>query len=255
MKGRITTYLTVCPIRAKPDDKSELVSQILFGECAEVIDKHKGDWIKVRMEYDAYEGWTDKKLFIPATDSMPGPPALSLDLFQNVFSDDASTWITIGAELPRFDGMTTYIEGRKFRFSGQAVFPDQMNPDSESIEKIARKMINVPYLWGGRTPAGVDCSGFTQLVFKCVGIKLNRDSGQQAMQGSSVDFVSTAQTGDLAFFTKETEQISHVGIVLSDGNIIHASGKVRIDSIDHYGIFNRDIQEYTHRLRIIKRYL
>lgn len=112
----------------------------------------------------------------------------------------------------------------------------------------------MPYLWGGRTPFGIDCSGFSQLVYKCAGIQIDRDSKDQAHQGAVVDFVSMSKPGDLAFFSKASEQITHVGIVLPDDEIIHASGKVRIDTLDHYGIFNNDIQEYTHRLKIIKRY-
>ena len=255
MKGKLTTLLTICPVRSKPDDTSELVNQILFGEEVIVLDKGKNDWLKIRSEYDGYVGWVDQKQFVPS-DSGRQKVFYCADLFESVFGDEKSTWITLGAELPDFDGMTSTLGGYKFRFSGQAIIPGQINGDlKEGIERIARKLLNAPYLWGGRSPAGIDCSGFTQIVFKCIGIPLLRDAKDQATQGEIVDFASSAISGDLAFFTKHTEKISHVGIVLPNNKIIHASGHVRIDTYDHYGIFNNEIQQYTHRLKIIKRYL
>ena len=99
----------------------------------------------------------------------------------------------------------------------------------------------------------MDCSGFTQVVYKCLGFQLKRDSIEQAEQGEAIDFINLARSGDLAFFSKASEKITHVGIMLNANKIIHASGSVRIDTVDHYGIFNEELQEYTHRLKIIKR--
>ena len=110
-------------------------------------------------------------------------------------------------------------------------------------------------LWGGRGPLGIDCSGFTQMVLKINGIKIMRDASQQSTQGNIVNFISEAQAGDLAFFDNEEEEIVHVGIILKNNKIIHASGKVRIDNIDHYGIFNKNSNSYTHKLRLIKNYI
>lgn len=160
----------------------------------------------------------------------------------------------MGAELPAYDGMISKLAEVNYRFSGQAIKSEDMQVDGELIEKLARRLINTPYLWGGRTPLGIDCSGFTQLIYKCVGLAILRDAKDQATQGETIDFVTAARPGDLAFFTKTTEKITHVGIILPDMQIIHASGHVRIDAMDHYGIFNREIEEYTHRLKIIKRY-
>lgn len=242
-------------MRLKPDDTSEMTSQVLFGESAIIVEKGKNDWIKIRCDYDHYEGWADSKQFVEMKEE-GGERFYCQDLFANIFGDQHSTWITLGAELHDYDGMTAQIGGQTFRFSGVAAQPSQLNGNqSENIEKIARKLLNTPYLWGGRSPSGLDCSGFTQLVFKCVGISLLRDAKDQVGQGEIVDFASSALAGDLAFFTKDTEAISHVGIVLGDNKIIHASGQVRVDSYDHYGIFNNEIQQYTHRLKIIKRYL
>ncbi len=254
LKGRVTTILTVCPIRAKADDASEMVSQLLFGETASIIDKQKDSWCKIRLDNDGYEGWIDQKQLTPVSASKREDVSVSVELFEKIFADKASTWITLGAELADFDGMVSRIDDQRFRFSGQAIKAKELEPDPELIEKLAKRLLNTPYLWGGRTPLGIDCSGFSQLVFKCAGISILRDAKDQATQGETIDFVSAAKLGDLAFFTKKTDRITHVGIVLDDMEIIHASGKVRIDKMDHYGIYNPEIEEYTHRLKIIKRY-
>jgi cell wall-associated NlpC family hydrolase len=135
-----------------------------------------------------------------------------------------------------------------------SVIDSANNPPTENnIINIATKYINAPYLWGGRTPFGIDCSGFVQMVFRFLGIKLYRDAYQQAEQGRMVEFINQTQTGDLAFFDNKHKRIIHVGIILPDRKIIHASGQVRIDTMDHYGIFNADTNSYSHKLRVIRR--
>ena len=250
----ITTRLAVCPIRVRPDETSEMVTQLLFGEKAVVIDKKKESWLKISLHYDGYEGWIDSKMVISSTMTSDHPTSYSVDTFGQVFSDERSTWISLGSDLPLYDGMMCELGGTSYRFSGQAIKASDAIPSGERIEKIAKKLVNAPYLWGGRTPLGIDCSGFTQLIYKCTGVKIKRDAKDQALQGEMIDFVSQSKLGDLAFFSKKTEKITHVGIILDDQSIIHASGRVRIDTLDHYGIFNEEIQEYTHRLKIIRRY-
>ncbi len=254
LKGKVTTVLTVCPLRAKPDDASEMITQLLFGESATVLQQHKKNWTKIKLDYDGYEGWIDTKQLTKIKERKSVGSAYSLELFDTIFADKKSTWITMGAELPAYDGMISKLAEVNYRFSGQAIKSEDMHVDGELIEKLARRLINTPYLWGGRTPLGIDCSGFTQLIYKCAGLAILRDAQDQATQGETIDFVTVAQPGDLAFFTKATEKITHVGIILPDMQIIHASGHVRIDAMDHYGIYNREIEEYTHRLKIIKRY-
>ena len=244
--------LSVCPIRAKPNDTSEMVSQLLFGERVEILEKYKSNWIKIKCVNDDYMGWMDPKqlMTIPEDDI---PVAIALEMSQPIWCDGLSTYITIGAELPLYDGMTSKIAGHTYRYSGQAIQLDQLNRSSLYLDKLVKKWLNAPYLWGGRSPFGVDCSGFTQVVYKCMGFNLMRDSSQQAQQGDTVDFIEQAQVGDVAFFSKSTDQITHVGIILEGQKIIHASGSVRIDTIDHYGIYNDELDQYTHRLKIIKR--
>jgi cell wall-associated NlpC family hydrolase len=117
----------------------------------------------------------------------------------------------------------------------------------------AMKFVNSPYIWGGRIPSGIDCSGFVQLVYKIHGVKIPRDSWQQAETGETVSFIEETVPGDLVLFDNERGRISHVGMILSRGLVIHASGRVRIDTIDHQGIYKNDIKGYSHRLRTIRR--
>jgi cell wall-associated NlpC family hydrolase len=131
----------------------------------------------------------------------------------------------------------------------------QQTQSASNINYITRQFLNVPYLWGGKTPFGIDCSGFSQIVVRCIGINLHRDAYQQAEQGKVVSFLEEVQTGDLAFFDNEEGRITHVGIMLNSHSIIHASGKVRLDNIDSYGILDAENRNYSHKLRIIKRLL
>lgn len=249
--------LSIIPIRAEPSDKAEMVSQLLFGECYNILIK-KSKWYKIKTAFDNYEGWISEnqhysiqeKIFSRIT-TEKHPVALDLVQTATVFHE--STLILMGSTLPYYDGMHFKINGSQYNFFGQAVFPEHPLSFEKVVEKCALKLLKTPYLWGGRSPFGIDCSGFTQIVFKVLGIALKRDAYQQAEQGSLVDFIELAKEGDLAFFENETGRVTHVGIVLSEQKIIHASGCVRIDKIDHFGIFNIDTKKYSHKLKFIKR--
>ncbi len=247
-----STLLAACSIHAKPSCQSKLVTQLLFGERVKVIRRDKGSWALIQCLNDGSEGWINWHQLILIKQEHQSV-SICLDLIGTVFSDHRTTLLTMGAELYDFDGMTGKINQEKFRFSGQAIDRDMASPQSDFIARIGRKLLNVPYMYGGRTPLGIDASGFTQLVFKCCGINLSRTSKQQSEEGQVVDFISTAQPGDLAFFNTHTEDIDHVGILIGEGKIIHAFGQVRIDKVDHYGIFNALSEQYSHRLKIIKR--
>jgi cell wall-associated NlpC family hydrolase len=251
--------LSVVPIRSTSSDSSEMVSQLLFGEMVEVIGRKGKNWSKVRCTWDNYIGWVDTKQIKPITpaeyEEYQNNFACSIELMQGAMTKEHSVPVTIGASLPKYDGMNFSLNGTNYTFSGQAVAPSDLEPSSELLTKIARRYLYAPYQWGGRSPFGIDCSGLTQIIFKMIGIKLPRDAAQQVEVGEIVDFVEQAQAGDLAFFENKKGAITHVGLLLEDGKIIHASGQVRIDKVDHFGIFNVDTEKYTHKLRVAKRVL
>jgi cell wall-associated NlpC family hydrolase len=182
---------------------------------------------------------------------------MATETFNIVSRND--TWgnklIVPGSNLPYFQKLYKDFKIGEFDYSLNGAY-SEMNPNKpmrESIIDYALKFFNAPYLWGGRTPYGIDCSGLTQIVYKLNGIKLPRDASQQVLTGDTLSFVEEALPGDLAFFGDEEGLITHVGIIWKHHKIIHASGRVRIDNVDHQGIYNEELKRYTHSLRTIKR--
>ncbi|MGB1248836.1 MAG: NlpC/P60 family protein [Chitinophagales bacterium] len=242
--------VSVSPLRSDKADSSEMISQLLFGECCEVLEQVE-NWWKVKCVYDNYEGWLDSKQVMAIQNPIESEH-LAFQLAHSCTYKDESIPLLLGSSLPAFDGMNFKIEKAKYIYNGKSL-PTSLDNQSR-LKKIAIKYLNAPYLWGGRSPFGIDCSGLTQMVYKFLGKKLPRDAYQQAELGSPLSFVAEAQLGDLAYFGKE-EKITHVGIVWEDGQILHASGKVRLDVLDHMGIYNRETKKYTHQLKVIKRIL
>lgn len=248
--------LSIVPCRKEPASTSEMVSQLLFGETYTIIEDRE-DWIQVTTNYDNYPCWISGKQHTRLRDAdfkNLQNSTLSSELIQVVNqSDNQSVFpITIGATLPNFKNGTLHIGDLNFSFEGQT---SDLNTKKtvQNIKETAYLFLNAPYLWGGRSPFGIDCSGFTQLVYKLNGYKLPRDASQQVEVGSPLSFVEEAEAGDLAFFDNEEGNIVHVGIILENQQIIHASGSVRIDKFDHYGIFHSDNKKYSHMLRVIKK--
>ncbi len=251
-------HVSIAPMRAEPSHRSEMTSQLLFGETVEVRGA-RGPWLQVVCSWDGYTGWVQsvqlKRITRQEYEACERDYALSVSLVEGLMAADHIIPLPLGAVLPEFDGLRCRLAGKFYRFSGSTVTPGQVAPNGDWIVRVARKYLYTPYLWGGRSPFGIDCSGFVQMVFKSAGIRLSRDAHQQVAQGVIVDFTEQCQAGDLAFFDDHRGHIHHVGIVLPDCHIIHSSGHVRIDKFDHFGIFNAEIGHYTHQLRIIKRLL
>jgi len=242
------------PLRSGPAHRSEMLSQVLFGEKYNVIDK-TGHWLKIETQFDNYQGWIDLNHIQHTEDNDKDKSQghvlnCSLLCFKN---DETKLVLEAGCEIynPDFDNRKFTIGNNIYTTDNE--FNNSYIVSSDSFADLAMKFINSPYIWGGRIPSGIDCSGFTQLVYKVRGIAIPRNSWQQAEAGTNVSFIDEAMPGDLVFFDNERGRISHVGMMLSRGLVIHASGRVRIDTIDHQGIFKHEIGGYSHYLRTIRR--
>ena len=245
--------LAIIPLRLEPSDKSEIVSQVLFGEHFEIIEQLK-QWSRIKMQFDNYEGWVDSKQFKIISETNFNKLSeetiiLNGDLVDYI-TDHTNLLIPIplGASISFLSN--NEINTANYNFEGTKI--SGVKPKSELI-RTAFMYLNAPYLWGGKNPFGIDCSGFTQMVYKLNGYKLLRDASQQAKQGEALSFIEESEPGDLAFFDNDEGNIIHVGIIMEDNYIIHASGKVRIDRLDHLGIYNAETNKHTHKLRVIKK--
>ncbi|MBP4142317.1 C40 family peptidase [Flavobacterium sp. P4023] len=245
--------LAMIPLRLEPSDRSEIVSQVLFGEHFEIVEQ-QNQWTRVRLQYDAYEGWIDfKQMQLISEDSYK-----KLSNEKIILNGDLIEYITTPSNLlipiPLGSSLSflNYDEINTSNFDFEGVRTSGIKDKSLLIDT-AFLYLNAPYLWGGKTPFGIDCSGFTQMVYKLNGYKLLRDASQQSTQGEPLSFIEESEAGDLAFFDNEEGNIIHVGIIMEDNYIIHASGKIRIDRLDHLGIFNAETNKHTHKLRVIKK--
>jgi cell wall-associated NlpC family hydrolase len=269
--------VSIAPLRTEPSDKAEICSQLLFGDHLEILEKAE-KWWQIRNAYDDYIGWLDFRQltalslaqYVKSHDAEYMTPLVA---DATILAADGSTYhLAAGSTLPAYKDGFCAVGGEKFQvlFEPLRVEPFQTGDSQEPKEgwmpvepaaEVAGEMIktalffqNAPYLWGGRTLFGIDCSGFSQVVYKMSGIKLPRDAWQQAELGRTVASLAEANTGDLAFFDNGSGRITHVGILLNNKEIIHASAKVRIDGIDSQGIYNSELGGHSHKLRMIKRY-
>lgn len=253
--------LSLIPVRKEPSEKSEMVTQVLFGEHFQIIGEMVG-WCQVRLAWDGYEGWIDSKMITPINARTYNrfetrAAAVTADIINLIpVNNEQNLMLVAGSTLPVWRPyLKEFSIGKETcKATGHVLYGKIKNP-REVIISQALKYFNAPYLWGGRSPFGVDCSGFTQVLYKMVGIRIPRDASQQVRQGVALSFVDEAQPGDLAFFDDEEGNIVHVGVIWKRNKIIHASGKVRIDNVDQFGIFNVDLKRYTHKMRVMKKIL
>lgn len=230
--------LSVIPIRKEGCHTSEMVSQLLYNELYEVIDEKPG-WFYIKTVEDQYEGW--------------------IQGIQHHAINEEEFLALSRKERYVVDQPVIEYQGRQLSIgtilnepvSGTMTIPEVFSPTL--MLDFAQKMLDTPYLWGGRSIFGIDCSGFVQLCARAAGKQLPRDASQQVQEGELVYFLPEIQPGDLAFFGNEEGHIVHVGMMLDNERIIHASGQVRVDYLDQTGIFNKERNEHTHRLQVIKR--
>lgn len=244
--------LSIVPMRNEAADQSEMVNQVIFGEHFKVLEIRK-KWSKIRLAHDSYEGWICNKQWIEIEEDIykqldKEVATITTDIL-DIIKKTHHQAIVIGSILPSYKSGHALINNEMYQFDGLTT-PGFIKKDK--LVENALMYLNAPYLWGGRSPLGIDCSGFTQMVYRLQGIDLPRDAYQQAEVGTTLSFVEESEPGDLAFFDNTDGKITHVGIILEDNHIIHAAGKVRIDRIDQQGIFNTEIGNHTHKLRLIK---
>jgi hypothetical protein len=246
--------LAVIPLRLEANDRSEQVSQLLFGETFEILEWTER-WVKVVTQVDNYSGWIGRLQFVMLghmayNDLKNTPPHLTYRAVTQAWkkADNSVIYLPAGSSLAFLEGVTCNIGTDKFEIVGEI-------GEREDIATTAKSFLNAPYLWGGRTHFGIDCSGFTQVVFKLNNIYIKRDASQQVQEGKLVETIENARLGDLAFFNNPEGRVTHVGIILNNRQIIHASGKVKIDTIDNDGIYSEDQKRHTHKLHSIKRFM
>jgi hypothetical protein len=239
-------HLTLIPIRANPESKSEMVTQLLFGETYQVLASNK-DWYFIQNNADHYKGWMSENQFYP--------------LIENDLNANFTLTYFPYSEIKTINGLVRAIPGSKiskqndgYYFNGSPChFEKEPTVNNFDIIDFAKQFLNSPYLWGGKSMMGIDCSGFTSVIFACFGIQLYRDASEQVLQGDPVDFINEIKPADLVFFANSEDKITHVGIAINQDQIIHASGCVRLDSLDSYGIFNAETKTHTHTLKCIRR--
>ena len=251
--------LSLVPVRAEASNKVEQVTQLLFGDHYEVLEKDATrGWMRIRINFDLYEGWIDSRQHHAVSPEYfdyinQAEFKITTDLTSSLLYHKSPQIVLMGSMIPISSSELFKME-EQFAFNGDSKNLGQKR-EFEFLKNIANKYLNAPYQWGGKTPFGIDCSGFTQMVFKICGYRLLRNSSQQANQGKLVKSIDQAKPGDLAFFKNAENEIVHVGILLEDDKIIHASGRVRIDHINEEGILNLETKIYSHQLASIRRIL
>ena len=256
MKGIIT--LPLVPLRESDNERSELYSQLLFGECVEIIETRER-WLFICNLNDNYRGWVDRKMvqvlrfgdeerIVAATKYIIPFPLLGCDKI----TSNEKMYLP-GGSIFHADKIGEFSIGKETYSLNSSRLTQSTEVSGQKLIEYAKQYLNAPYLWGGKSILGIDCSGLVQVVFAMCGIQLQRDASEQVNNGQVVDFLSETKAGDLAFFENSDARIIHVGILLNSHQIIHASGWVKIETIDSQGIISGQTGEYTHTLRIVKR--
>ncbi len=236
------------PLRAEASDRSEMVSELLFGEEVKLLER-KDNWARVMCDWDGYEGWVDFIQLIEKLSSNRETTKVQLPILDCLL-DGEIIRLPLGSKLQKLDGKYLF---EQLTIELNEYIPITFENPAEKLIHTAKLFLNTPYLWGGRSCFGIDCSGLVQVCHSLINIPLKRDASEQYLQGEKVERVEDVLPGDLAFFKNKKGKISHVGILCSNNQIIHASSWVRIDRFDEKGIYNEERKTYSHELAGVRR--
>lgn len=275
----VVNHCPVTPVREEPSEAAEQATQLLFGQVCEVVER-KSSWLKIRCTVDGQVGWVSRKMTTPVSEedvrlldenqkaNGEGVVAAPMTVVTDTETGE-KLMLTIGTRLPNYRKGTFEVLGKQYKIDSKSVYRLEAKGEKvlvngkevtgENVVRVARSLMNVPYLWGGKNMMGYDCSGFTQTVYGVFGVNLLRNAREQVTQGKVVNSLAEAQAGDLVFFDHadrdpNATRITHVGMLISPTEVIHCSGCVHVDRIDEKGIRLAN-GELTHHLVQIKRYL
>ena len=242
-------HLSVVPVRSLAENASEMLTQLLYGDHFSIIDNRK-HWTKIRIAFDKTEGWIGDNQYVEISKDQfksieeNKKPAYSSDLVAfTSCNEQVLTPVLMGSMVSNSHILSQVFEGDMLNGAGS----------KSNLVSTALHYLNAPFLWGGKTPFGIDDSGLSQMVYRINGYNIPRSAAEQAGEGEVLSFIEESEPGDLAFFDDKEGNIDHVGIIMKDNYIIHSYGKVRVDRIDHTGIFNTEERKYSHQLRVIKK--
>ncbi len=242
-------HLSLVPVRSIPDDTGEMITQLLYGEHFKVLEQRK-KWSRIRIAYDQCEGWISNQQFTFIDEVQyldldnSKSTKISTELVSFIETNNSVLLpIVLGSSIPPSSVLNHYFDGP---YSNGSL-------NKAQLVETALLYLNAPFLWGGKSAFGIDSSGLSQMVYKTNGYRLLRGAQQQSTQGEALSFIEESEPGDLAFFDNQEGVIDHVGIIMDNNYIIHSYGKVRLDRLDHTGIFSTDTNTYTHSLRVIKK--